>query len=60
MNRFILLAAGCCLVMAADVHAAGAAELRIVAPADGAVVPLLTRSQKAYYDLPRSERSCSH
>ena len=56
MNRFILLAAGCCLVMAADVHTAGAAELRIVAPADGAVVPLLTRSQKAYYDLPRSER----
>ena len=33
-----------------------AAELKIVSPEEGAVVSLLTPSQKGFYDLPRAAR----
>lgn len=56
MIRELSRAIGCCLSACGCIGVLHAAELKIAAPAEGAVVSLLTRSQKSYYDLPRSER----
>ena len=68
MNRILLtltacaLAAGCAApppaVPSAPPPAASAEapDITLLAPADGAVVPLLSEGQKAFFDLPEAER----
>ena len=66
MSRFLptlallVLAAGCAAPPSASTAAATAAaeapSITILAPAEGAVVPLLSDGQKAFFDLPEAER----
>ena len=66
MSRFLptlallVLAAGCAAPPSASTAAATAAveapAITILAPAEGAVVPLLSDGQKAFFDLPEAER----
>ena len=44
------------LLLAAPAILAGENGLRLVAPAEGAVVPLLNETQKAFLSMPRAER----
>ena len=53
----LVLAAGCAAPPpAAPAAAAAAPSITILAPAEGAVVPLLSDGQKAFFDLPEAER----
>ena len=53
MQRLAVLAAVLAIALA---PAAGAEPLRLVAPAEGEVVPLLNETQKAFVSMPRAER----
>ena len=53
----LVLAAGCAAPPpAAPAAAAEAPSITILAPSEGAVVPLLSDGQKAFFDLPEAER----
>ena len=53
----LVLAAGCAAPPpAAPAAAAAAPSITILAPSEGAVVPLLSDGQKAFFDLPEAER----
>ena len=52
----LVLAAGCAAPPPVAPAAAETPSITILAPAEGAVVPLLSDGQKAFFDLPEAER----